>query len=187
MIGQYFVRLYSRIRSRFVWETEPSFCEGYRPPWLGDEQVRAVRDDSVSELDLSGVTDRCVIVLDEPVEVYKAVREGIATLRLPRGARVVVSDDAVDYIRHDLTGGKLRTDVARVERVENLTGDVLKDGYSIRSSEMSRTLYDAFTYKTGMWVQTSLDEDVTTACSNGIHFFQAEGGAEDWWKQTCGW
>lgn len=186
VIGQHFVRLRSRIRSQFVWETEPSFCEGYRPKWLGDDQVRETRDGSVSEFDLSGVTDSRVVVLDEPVEVYKAVREGIATLRLPRGARVVVSTDAMDYLRNDLTGGKLRTDVAYVERVENLSGDELNRGHSIWSTEMDGYL-DPFTYKPGMWVQTPLDEDTSTSCSDGIHFFRSEEGARDWWDQTYGW
>jgi hypothetical protein len=175
-------RLKSLFKSRSVWETSPEFSEGYRPLWLSDEQVRECKQSDANECDPSPVSPPGkVYVADDPVEVYKAVREGIATLRIPRGARVVVSAEGAGYYRGDLTGGKMRTDVAYVERVENLTGDSLRKGTSIWSAKINLSLCDAFQYHPGAWVETELDENTGTSCSDGIHFFASKAGARDWW------
>jgi hypothetical protein len=185
VIGAWIDRTKSRINSRFVWETTPAFNEGHRPAWLGDDQVREVRECEDPAVFDPGVVDLDgeVQVVDEPTTMYKAVREGIVKLIIPRGARVVVSRGAANYYRRGLEGGKLRTDVAYVESVENLTGEALRRGHSIWSTKTNGYM-NTFTYKPDMWVQTRLDGKTGTSCSNGIHCFKSEQGAHDWWERS---
>uniref|UniRef100_A0A6G6AAA0 Uncharacterized protein n=1 Tax=Borely moumouvirus TaxID=2712067 RepID=A0A6G6AAA0_9VIRU len=93
----------------------------------------------------------------------------VATLVIPPGSTIV---------RPEYGDGKSRTDEARVESIETLSGEIITDDFVCHSPTHGKMIY-----KLGSVVKPKkdLDTNVQEICTSGIHFFFHKKEAMDYY------
>ncbi|QGR53612.1 hypothetical protein [Moumouvirus maliensis] len=93
----------------------------------------------------------------------------VATLVIPPGSTIV---------RPEWGDGKSRTDEARVESIETLSGNIVPDDFVCRSPTHGKMIY-----KIGSVVKPKedLDTNINKICTSGIHFFFHKKEAMDYY------
>jgi len=128
-----------------------------------------------------------VETLEQPHIAFKAVDSGIATLIIPEGARVVSPTLSAQV--SNIGPSKYRTDEAVVVGIREyditisvFSSSALKTDKQIGDgSSLNEPEHNSVTYRIGETVTPDyLDENTSTVCTNGIHFFAEKDDAVEW-------
>lgn len=152
-------------------------------PWRSTETNDVSEDASLLTAD--ELEPRSVVTLDEDKIVYKATREGIAKLRLPKGTGVVVPHSEARLDEYRTCSVKLRADGAIVESLYEIATDNRTDVLSrTHIRDMHHSIHDhAFVYREGEMVEPrKFEKDIYEKCAGGIHFFMTESEAAEWYE-----
>jgi hypothetical protein len=131
------------------------------------------------------------LTLDKSRVAFKAVRDGIAVLKIPAGERVIAASNS----GAGMSGlYKMRATKAKVLGVydilnkPNIITDrdvdryINRETFELVESRMSRSLYDdSFVYRTGETVTPDHFDTSPVPCGGGIHFFATPKEAMRWY------